>query len=197
MMLIVAATAATGFLASAWLLGLGMKLIWFRYVLAASVAYVSFFVFVWIWLRWEELEPELDLQDASDVVGEIHGGFGTEIFHGTSDSSSAALDIDAEGCLVAILLVAALTIFALGAGHMVLTAPAFLAEVLLDGTLSYGLYRRVRDLDRRHWLEPAIERSIVPFASILAAVVVAGLAMNEYVPTADSIGDVLTRLTAR
>lgn len=195
MTLIVAATAATGFLASASLLALGMKLIWFRYVLATSIAYVGFLGFVWMWLRWSEGDADMDVGDVRDwcdlAPRESHAQAGPDL------DTSSTFDLDGEGWLVGVALVAALVALAVSAGYMVFTAPAFLAEVLLDGTLSYGLYRRVRDLDRRHWLASAIERSMIPFGAVVACVVIAGLAMNAYVPTADSIGDVLTRLAGR
>lgn len=50
MLLIVMATAAVGFLASAALLSLGFRVIWSRYVVAVLIAHGAFLVFVRLWL---------------------------------------------------------------------------------------------------------------------------------------------------
>jgi uncharacterized membrane protein YgcG len=51
MMLIVALTAAVGFLASFALLHVGVGALWLRYPIAIAVAYAAFLFFLWCWLR--------------------------------------------------------------------------------------------------------------------------------------------------
>lgn len=193
MFIIVLGTAAVGFLASVGMLHAGVTMIWLRYVLAASVAYVSFLSFVWLWLRYARgaLAPDLNPLDAVDLVDAA-----TELSPSTDGLGSFDFDLSAEGCLVIVAAIAALTAIALTAGYMVLTAPAFFAEILLDGALSYGLYRRLRRLHRRHWLESAFEKTIVPFVCVVVFLALAGVAMHDYAPDSDSIGDVWTKLTA-
>jgi len=193
MFIIVVGTAAVGFLASAGMLHAGITVIWLRYVLAAGIAYVSFLSFVWLWLRYARgtLAPDLNPLDAVDLVD-----VATDLSPSGDGLGSLDFDLSAEGCLVIIAAMAALTAIALTAGYMVLTAPAFFSEILLDGALSYGLYRRLRRLYRRHWLESAFEKTIAPFLCVVAFLALAGIAMHDYAPDADSIGDVWNKLTA-
>jgi hypothetical protein len=70
MMLIVALTAATGFLASVTMLSGGLHAMWLRYPLAVLSAYLGFLFFLWCWLRlrWE------DFVEVPDFGGRSSGG---------------------------------------------------------------------------------------------------------------------------
>jgi hypothetical protein len=57
--------------------------------------------------------------------------------------------------------------------YIVYSAPALMAELLLDGALSATLYRRLRKLDHPHWISTALRHTFPPFlltAFFLAAV---------------------------
>lgn len=59
--------------------------------------------------------------------------------------------------------------------------------------LSASLYRRLRGLATRHWLETAFRRTALPFALTAAIVSASGWGMALYAPEAHSIGDVISR----
>jgi hypothetical protein len=189
MLVIVLATAATGFLASALLLYLGFRVIWSRYVLAVVIAYGAFLLFVrlWLWLSKDDIESDLeppDVLDATDLAVEA-----ADLLPVEGPDASGVLEADPDGCLFGIvLLVVALLVGA--AGYVVATAPVFFAEVLLDGVLAVGLYRRVKKLHRRHWLSSALRHTWLPFAAAAVLLGGVGAAMSHYSPGADSIGDV-------
>jgi len=86
--------------------------------------------------------------------------------------------------LVALLVAGAVVMFS-----VVSAAPALFAELLVDGALSVSLYRRLQGLDRTHWIECALRRTIKPFliTAVLALAVGAGLGM--YAPGAHSLGE--------
>jgi hypothetical protein len=67
MMLIVALTAAVGFLVSFALLHAGVESLWLRYGLAVAIAYLAFLFFLWCWLRLRssDLLDGLDLPSPS------------------------------------------------------------------------------------------------------------------------------------
>ena len=65
------------------------------------------------------------------------------------------------------------------------------AELIVDGVLSASLYRKLRELETRHWLETAIRRTAWPFAGTAAIVCDIGWAMAIYAPEAHSVGDVI------
>ena len=74
--------------------------------------------------------------------------------------------------------------------YVVWIAPVLFAELLVDGTLSYGLYRCLRRGDR-HWLRSAWRRTWLPFllTAIFAALV--GMALGEIAPGTRSLGEVV------
>jgi hypothetical protein len=191
MVLIVIGTAAVGFLTSAGLLSLGFRVIWARYIVAVAAAYVGFLLLVrvWLWLAKDgvesDLSPDLSPEDAVDAAD-----FALEVADPGSGGVSIDVDADLEGCLLVAAATMVLVLLAGAAGYFVLTAPTFLAEVLLDGALSVGLYRRVKKLHRRHWLHSAFRHTWFAFAGAAVLLGSLGVAMADYSPGADSIGDV-------
>lgn len=75
--------------------------------------------------------------------------------------------------------------------YVIYIAPALLAEVLVDGALSYALYRYVRGDDAEHWLPTAVRRTVVPFITTAIFLAAAGTGMTAYAPGAHSIGEVV------
>lgn len=69
--------------------------------------------------------------------------------------------------------------------------PALLAEVVVDGALTYALYRRVRVEESRSWLMAACRRTAIPFAVTAIFVSCIGAGMSMYAPGAGSIGEVI------
>jgi len=196
MLLIVVVTAVMGFLASASLLSLGFRVIWSRYVIAVLFAYAAFLLFVrlWLWLSKDDVQSDLepaDLLDAADMALDA-----VDMAPVEGPDVLGALDVDADGCLIGVLLLVVALLLGL-AGYVVATAPVFFAEVLLDGVLSVGLYRRVKKLHRRHWLTSAFRHTWLAFAAAAILLGSLGAAMSHYWPEADSIGDTFTGERAR
>lgn len=113
-----------------------------------------------------------------DVAGDVVGS--------ASDADELALP------LVAVVLLAAVALgLAVASFYMVYLAPALLAELLLDGALSYTLYRRLRTADRQHWLATALRRTVLPFILTGLFLFGIGAALSAYAPGARSIGEVM------
>lgn len=106
------------------------------------------------------------------------------------DAAGSAFDADELAIpLVAIALAVGLALASL---YVVYVAPALFAELLLDGALSYTLYRRLRaGDDSRHWFTTALRRTALPFALTGVFLAVVGMALAVYAPGARSIGEVL------
>jgi hypothetical protein len=100
--------------------------------------------------------------------------------------------------IVAIVLAAVLaTGLVLASLYAVYIAPALFAELLVDGGLSYALFRRLRSQDRPLWLASAMRRTVMPFAVTAVFLAAVGAAMSAYAPEAKSIGQVIGHLNAR
>lgn len=110
-----------------------------------------------------------------------------------SDSMShfASIDFDLDELVIFVVLIAAICAALFSGLYLIYSAPALLAEVLLDGVLSYGLYRKLTKLDQENWLEGVVKRTIIPFAITGVFFFVAGITIAHFLPGSDSIGDVI------
>lgn len=216
MFLLVSITGVAGFLASFLLLRFGLDTLWLRYLVALGWAYAVFLFLLWLWLR-TRAEDYADFPDISSLPsgrggssaeycgkgGDFGGGGATGHFDGMYEAPSpgAGFDapageaLDAVACadeftvpLLALGLLAALVLSSL---WVVYTAPLLFAELMLDGILAAGLYRRLRGLETRHWLETALRRTLWPFALTALVFAGSGWAMQRYAPEAHSIGQVV------
>lgn len=221
MSLLVALTGISGFVASYTLLHAGLTEMWLRYLASFAVAYLTFLMLLWIWLR-TRADDYADIPDLSNVIpsgnvgsgsrvggegGDFGGGGASASFDGAGDDISIVGDAgDAVGEAVgaaaqaeefAIPLVVLVFIGAifLSTLLMIYSAPILFAELLVDGALSASLYHRLRGLETRHWLETAIRRTAWPFIATALVVSAIAWAMSLYAPQAHSIGDVIFHLT--
>ena len=72
--------------------------------------------------------------------------------------------------------------------YIIYIAPLLLAEILIDGVLLVGLYKRVKHIDQQHWLRAAVRRTIIPALVTVMLFSIAGFAMQRVAPEAHSIG---------
>ncbi len=229
MTLMVSLTSLSGFLASWLLLHLGFDHMGWRYGLAVLAAYGAFLGMLRVWLHFEGRRLQVGSPDAEDAIdvgsdllddglpsfrggsqmpflpqspqAPLHSGGG-----GSSGGGGFSLDLDGDELVVVILVVAALAAMAAAAGYLIYQAPSIFADLMFDGVLSAGLYRRLKKLrgnargedgEEGEWLPTALKRTAWPFAIIGALVVAAGFAMHGYAPEARSIGGVYARFEAR
>lgn len=226
MALIVGLTGGFGLLASYAMLQIGMDSMAVRYPVALSFAYLFFLFLIWLWLR-TNAQDSLEVPDLSDLVprptmsggapdfksgggGDFGGGGATGSFDGpptaidevaasplraTGDSVGSVADADELAIpLVAIALAVGIALASL---YVVYIAPALFAEVLVDGALSYVLFRRLRGQDPRHWMSSTFRRTVLPFAATAVFLVAVGAAMAAYAPGAKSVGQVMEHARAQ
>lgn len=215
MLLIVMLTGGVGFFASFVMLQLGISAMGVRYFFAMCVAYIMFLVLLGIWLRVRSSDFDFSVDIGSVDSGSCPapqfsgkgGSFDGGGASGDYDTATAVMDIadtssgsvgdvldvaggadEAAIPVAAVLLVGAIVLSSL---FVVYSAPMLFAELLVDGMLAASLYRRLRGLDRRHWLETAVRRTVWPFVLTAAVVTAAGWGMERYAPEAHSLGEVI------
>ncbi len=100
---------------------------------------------------------------------------------------SWAADLDDDGLkLLPLFAVAAIAVGLFAAGSVVWAAPQLLAEILVDGAIAGGAYRKLR---RGNWAGGVVRRTWKPMLAIFVAFVLLGVAGHYFNPDADSIGD--------
>jgi hypothetical protein len=220
--LILLCTGLSGFLVSFALLHLKVFQMWIRYPIAILIAYCVFLLLLrlWLWAHGRQLKADFDLS-ASDFIpsgesgspdfepggGGDFGGAGSGGSWGESVAPSSVassnssvsdgigFDLDLEeGWLIVVALIALIGGL-IAALYIVYIAPALLAEILVDGVLLAGLYRRVKHIEQRHWLRAAVRRTLLPALLCATLFAVAGYAMQTAFPESHSIGDVWKHIT--
>jgi hypothetical protein len=103
-------------------------------------------------------------------------------------------NLDLDDAVVVVAAIAAVLAAIAASVYVVFTAPALFGEVMFDGALSAGLYRRLRALNHHQWWEDAIRHTAIPVTAVLVFFGAAGYMMQRYAPEAASIGAVVHRL---
>jgi hypothetical protein len=113
---------------------------------------------------------------------------------GASSGSAAdwAPDLD-EGWALALAAGALLAGF-VALGFVVYASPILFAEVLLDAAVAGAVYRRARRRSRAHWLRGVVRRTWLPALALCAFVALGGFAVQQAMPEARSLGDVIRAL---
>lgn len=217
MSLIVGLTGASGLVASIVTLRAGIDSMTIRYPLAVACAYLFFLFLLWLWLRTKP-HDYVNIPDPSVLPGRGSGdiavrytggggrfgsggatssfdepaGFSAEISNASSPVGDAVGSIaDADEVALPIVAVALAIGLALASFYLVYIAPILFAELLVDGALSYALYRKLRHDESAHWLVTACRRTALPFGATALFLSLAGAAMSTYAPGARSIGEVV------
>lgn len=126
---------------------------------------------------------------ASIAPDSISGGGSSSSMDWTPD---LGLDVDldlGEGCFWIIIPIVAIVGVLVAMFYVVYIAPVFLAEILVDALLLAGLYKRLKGVERRHWLRSAVRRTLLPAVLATALFIAAGYLMGLVAPEARSIGE--------
>ena len=205
-LLILAASGGVAFMASMGLLRAGLTHMGVRYPIAALAGYVAFLALIRIWIAWQRRSLELPF-DGLDVGparggsggfggGRSGGGGGGGRWDGSSHGVESGIDAGFSVDEAWPLVLAA--VFALGGvlalGYVVYAAPVLLAEVALDAALVTTLYRKLRREDTRSWVASAFRRTWLAALTVVAMLTCAGIAIQWFLPEAESIGDVFRPL---
>ena len=196
MTILLALTGGAGFLTSWGLLRGGMDSMALRYPIAVGAGYLVFFLLLRIWIALHS-DPLEHLGDALDLSAD-----GAELFtpHGSgvpvSNGSDSSWDFpdfglgDGEG-LVFLIVVAIVAVLGLGVViYALYLAPLLLAEVLVDGVLLVGLYKRLNRPQPTYWAFGAIKRTWLAATLVAVTFFFAGVYFEKAAPEARSIGGV-------
>lgn len=219
MFLLVGLTGLSGLVTSYALLHLGLETMWSRYLASFGIAYLVFLFLLWVWLR-SRADGFGDIPDLSGSNtassspdnatlrlpshdGEFGGGGASGSYDslvadisdsaGTSPVSNALSSVgEAEEFAIPLAAILFFVILLFSTFFVIYSAPVLFAELIVDSMLAASLYRRLRGLESRHWLETAIRRTAGPFALTAAVISAGGGIMSQYVPEARSLGEFIT-----
>ncbi len=175
-----------------------------RYPLAMVTAYITFLAVVGMWVaraarrveNWERQirrEAIRRQQHNSDVDPELGDWIDAAV--DTVDDAQTDID-DPQAIPGAFMLLFAGTIV-LVCAYFVWTAPAFLAELLVEGALVAWLYQPPARESPPHWFPIAVERTAAPALMMAFCAAFIGFGFQFYVPEATTLAEVLQYIAAR
>jgi hypothetical protein len=215
MLLLVALTGGFGLLSSFGLLQAGLDSMAIRYPVALALSYGFFLFLLWLWLRTNAADY-IDVPDpsglsrsgsAADGPAEFVGGGGGDFAGGGASASIEAPPLelgkgfgglgtlgtvgDADELAIPLVVIVLAAGLAIASFYVVYIAPVLFAELLVDGALSYALFRHLRSKDRPYWVTSALRHTLVPFVVTGVFLAAVGGAMSLYAPGAKSVGQVV------
>ena len=111
---------------------------------------------------------------------------------GLADGLGSAGDVlDADELAIPLLVLALAVGLALSSLYVIYSAPTLFAELLLDGALTATLYRRIRSIERRHWVATAVRRTVWPFALTALLLAAVGWGLQSLTPQAHTLGEAI------
>lgn len=202
MLLIVCATGAAAFLFSFLLLKAGLTIMYARYPLAIGLAYLVFLVLLRLWLNYESSATAADAFDVGDGFTQIPDAVASSLERGADSGGATAGDaaagaFDLDELLFVIIAVAALAAGLLVCLYVVWSAPALLAEVLVDGVVMSRIYKKLKVGGQSYWVFGALRRTWIPAVLVALFFALAGFAMQRIEPNARSIGQVISYVTGK
>lgn len=206
MAVIVLVTGAVGLLSSFLMLAAGVESMWLRYPLAVLIAYGVFLLLMWVWMRWRDTAADaLDVPDFpmrgtggggggwTGSGGGSGGGGASASWTPSSGSGSSTRSVDVDVLdvvdgdaglpLLAILaLVAIAAVCVVAAGWVVWSAPALMAELMVDAAIAGGLYKRMRGAEAEGWWWLCVRHTFWPLAGVLCFFAVLGAVAGHVAP---------------
>ena len=173
------------------LLRAGMASIGWRLSFAVLVAYGTFALGVWLWLRYSGIGEYVHRTKAEMLVGDgIKAGAPPESRTG-SDWSDILWAGDPEGCMIllALLVTGTVLFFALG-GYAYVAADAIFADIVIEMLLAAGLLRGVRRMQRSGWFA-SLWKNTWP-SLVFSLLVVMGIAYfaKQWAPHATTLREI-------
>jgi hypothetical protein len=176
------------------LLHSGLETLSWRYGLSVVIAYGIFLMLLWLWLRTDSGYDDMD-ETWMDVADALTPAADSEPLVELPELPDLpdVTDADELAIPLGILLVVVTVVLTMlvASVSIVYSAPVLFAELLVDGVLAATLYRRLRRLEPRHWLQSAVRRTLVPFVVTALLMMAAGWGLSAHAPTARSLGEVL------
>lgn len=205
MLALVSATALLGLLTSRALLYLRLQDMALRYIISVGIAYAGFLGLVRLWILYQQRTWQ---GTAASSTGPLSARVSARDKPTTKRTTSEgfswldwldSLDIFDDLIVITLLIAGAVSIFFV-ISHvitLVVLAPDFLAEVLLDGVFSAALYHRLGRFEHQHWMKTVFVKTKAAFLWTLLFFVFLGLISARYAPEAVSIGGVARHLLTK
>jgi len=211
MFLIVSASGVTAFGVSYLLLHSDVLKMSIRYPISVLTGYIGFYIFFRIWLFLYTKSAPLDIgghaRDLIDATSNRvssgdHVPSSAHVVNSGNESTWSTPDIvpsvDADESLPVILLFLLLLVVVLGGllicGYLVWSAPTLFAEVLVDGFVMNGVYRKIKQIPESLWMGAVFKKTWFLALLLMIFSSLAGYAMQSLHGDVISFGQFLSKI---
>jgi hypothetical protein len=195
-------TGIVGAVSSFLMLHAGLAAMYVRYPIAALIAYLVFLLLLRLWQSHQAHQSDLAIQLGTEPA--VHDTPNIQMEDKKTPPKRSFLDAldamdflnifdDAPGLLICLLIAVIVAALAL-LGLVLSFAPILLAEVLLDGLLVAGIWKRFKKSGYDNSLGAAFRITRIPALIVTFALFVIGYVFKLVNPSANSIGDVIRSL---
>ncbi|TGK87512.1 hypothetical protein EHQ24_02990 [Leptospira noumeaensis] len=195
MFVILSATFICATLCSISLLNFGITKMFIRYPLAILTGYLSFFLFLRIWVFFAFKGINLHPDESINILR-----IDSNKLYGNSDInvSSAPYDFIFEHeqtFLMILFLILALSILVIF-GYVIFISPLFLSELVLESFAMTFVYKKIQNYQRIGWYGVVLKNTIMPFLILLAIFTFIAFIIQSALPEIKSMGDLINSINS-
>ncbi|MCW7494736.1 hypothetical protein ND861_18905 [Leptospira sp. 2 VSF19] len=195
MFVILSATFLSATLSSIVLLNLGISLMYIRYPIAIFIGYLSFFLFLRIWVFFAFKSMNLHPDESFNLLR-----IDSNKFNSSSDINFSSAPYDflfdhEQAFLIKLFLILTLSILVIF-GYVIFISPIFLSELVFESFALTFVYKKIKNYQRVGWYGVVIKNTIVPFLILLAIFTFIAFIIQSALPEIKSMGDLINSLKA-
>jgi len=174
-------------------LNFGLSLMYIRYPLAIFTGYLSFFLFLRIWVIFAFKGINLHPDGSSDLLRiDSNKIQNSSNFNSTSKIYDFFFDYE-QIFLVLFILIITLSIFIIFA-YVIFISPIFLSEIVFESFALTFIYKKIKNYQSIGWYGVVIKNTIIPFLFLLAIITFLVFAIQSAFPEIISIGHLINSI---
>ncbi|XDD45342.1 hypothetical protein AB3N60_11500 [Leptospira sp. WS39.C2] len=193
MFLILSASFICATITSIVLLNLGLSLMYIRYPLAIFTGYLSFFLFLRIWVIFAFKGMNLHPDESYNLL-RIDSNKINRSSNINSPSKLYDFLFDYEQVfLIIFILIITFSIFIIFA-YVIFISPIFLSEIVFESFALTFIYKKIKNYQSIGWYGVVIKNTIIPFLFLLALITFIAFATQSAFPEIKSMGHLINSI---
>ncbi|TGL55421.1 hypothetical protein EHQ58_18520 [Leptospira ognonensis] len=190
MFVILSATFLSSTLSSIILFNFGISLMYVRYPLAIFAGYLSFFLFLKIWIFFAFKGMNLHPSESIELLRiDSNNSYNA----GNINITSAPYDFlfeHEQAFLIILFLIFSLSILVIF-GYVIFIAPVFLSELVFESFAMTFVYSKIKNYQQIGWYGVVIKNTIIPFLILLAISTLIAFSIQSAFPEIKNMSDLI------
>ncbi|XDD45281.1 hypothetical protein AB3N60_11190 [Leptospira sp. WS39.C2] len=193
MFVILSVTFICATITSFVLLNLGISLMYIRYPIAIFSGYLSFFLFLRIWVFFAFKGMNLHPDESYNLLR-----IDTNKINSNSEMNISSAPYDflfdhEQAFLIILFLILTLSILIIF-GYVIFISPIFLSEIVFESIALTFVYKKIKNYQSIGWYGVIIKNTIIPFLILLAIFTFIAFLIQSALPEIKSMGDLINSI---